>query len=148
MSRAKITAYINPDLVAAMRDLAIRQGRSASDVMEDAVHRFFDATRREAEHHALMGRLDRILARLSLLEHGQETLFELSAHTARFVMSVSPDIPEIDKAGVNARGSERFGNVVGAMVAKLRTGRSILRDQFGVTIAQTRGHSQTGAAAE
>ena len=148
MPRAKITAYVNQDLVAAMRRLAVHQGRSSSDVLEDAVHRFFDATRREGEHHALMARLDRIMARLALIEHGQETLFELTAHTTRFVMSVSPDIPEMDKADVNARGSERFRNVIAAMVAKLRTGRSILRDQFGPISAPTTANSSMGAAAE
>lgn len=148
MSRAKITAYINQDLVAAMRRLAVQQDRSTSDVLEDAVHRFFDSTRREGEHQALMARLDRLMARLALLEHGQETLFELTAHTTRFVMSVSPDIPEMDKADVNARGSERFRNVIAAMVAKLRTGRSILRDQFGPTGAPTMADSSMGAAAE
>ncbi len=148
MSRAKITAYINQDLVAAMRRLAVQQDRSSSDVLEDAVHRFFDATRREGEHHALMARLDRIMARLALIEHGQETLFELTAHTTRFVMSVSPDIPEMDKADVNARGSERFRNVIAAMVAKLRTGRSILRDQFDPAMQQVAAEPTVGAAAE
>ena len=148
MSRAKITAYINQDLVAATRRLAAHQGRSASDVLEDAVHRFFDATRQEGEHHALMARLDRMMARLALLEHGQETLFELTAHTTRFVMSVSPDIPEMDKADINARGSERFRNVIAAMLAKLRTGHSILRDQFGSTIEHSAPDSHVGAAAE
>jgi hypothetical protein len=80
----------------------------------------------------------------ALIEHGQETLFELTAHTTRFVMSVSPDIPEMDKADVNARGSERFRNVIAAMVAKLRTGRSILRDQFGPTSAPTTADSSMG----
>lgn len=148
MSRAKITAYINQDLVAAMRRLAVQQDRSASDVLEDAVHRFFDHTHREGEHHALMARLERIMARLALLEHGQETLFELTAHTARFVMSVAPDIPEMDKADINARGSERFRNVIAAMTAKLRTGRSILRDQFDPAIQHPATDATIGAAAE
>ena len=148
MARAKITAYINHDLVETMRRLAVQQDRSASDVLEDAVHRFFDATRQEGEHHALMARLDRIMSRLAVLEHGQETLFELTAHTTRFVMSVSPEIPEMDKADVNTRGSERFRNVIAAMVAKLRTGRSILRDQFGPSITHSTANPSVGAAAE
>lgn len=148
MSRAKITAYINYDLVNAMRRLAVQQDRSTSDVLEDAVHRFFDATRQEGEHHALMARLDRVLARLAVLEHGQETLFELNAHTARFVMSVSPDIPEIDKADVNTRGSERFRNVIAAIVAKLRTGRSVLRDHFDLAPQPVMAEAPVGAAAE
>ena len=62
--------------------------------------------------------------------------------------TVRPDIPEMDKADVNARGSERFRNVIAAMVAKLRTGRSILRDQFGPISAPTTANSSMGAAAE
>lgn len=148
MSRAKITAYLNHDLVNAMRRLAVQQDRSTSDVLEDAVHRFFDHTHREGEHHALMARLDRMMARLAVLEHGQETLFELTAHTARFVMSVSPDIPEIDKVDVNTRGSERFRNVIAAIVAKLRTGRSVLRDHFDPASPPVISDAPVGAAAE
>lgn len=148
MSRAKITAYINHDLADAMRRLAVQQDRSASDVLEDAVHRFFDHARREGEHHALMVRLDRVMSRLGVLEHGQETLFELTAHTARFVMSVAPDIPEPDKAAVNARGSERFRNVIGAMVTRLRSGRSVLREHFDSPAGQAPTDPSYGAAAE
>ena len=50
-----------------------------------------------AQRRKVSLRDDRMMARLALLEHGQETLFELTAHTTRFVMSVSPDIPEMDK---------------------------------------------------
>lgn len=148
MSRAKITAYINHDLVDAMRRLAVQQDRSASDVLEDAVHRFFDRARQEGEHHALMARLDRVMSRLGVLEHGQETLFELTAHTARFVMSVAPDVPELDKAAINTRGSERFQNVIAAMIAKLRAGRSVLRDHFDPGIHQVAAKPTVGAATE
>jgi len=96
----------------------------------------------------LMARLDRVMSRLGVLEHGQETLFELTAHTARFVMSVAPDIPEPDKAVVNTRGSERFRNVITAMIAKLRTGRSVMRDNFDPAKQQMAADPGVGAAAE
>jgi hypothetical protein len=131
MSRAKLTAYLNHDLADAVRRMAAHQDRSASDVVEDAVARFFGSAHREGEHHAVMERLNRIVSRLNAIERNQEALFELCCHAARFAMSIAPDIPERDRTAVNVRGSERFGNVIAAMIAKLGAGRSVWREHFG-----------------
>lgn len=130
MSRAKITAYITPDLADALKRVAAIKDRSVSDIIEDAIASSFSQAGRDAEHAALMARLEGITRRLGVIEKGQETHFELSAHAARFAMSMAPDIPDADKATLNARGAERFRNVIGAIVSRLSSGRSVWREHF------------------
>lgn len=130
MARSKVTARIHADLADSVRRVASLNDRSISDVIEDAVSRYFERAHADGEHHALLARLDRLGARLASIERNQETLFELSAHATRFVMSVAPDIPEQDRPAVNIRGSERFRNVIAAMIKKLASGSSVWREHF------------------
>jgi hypothetical protein len=132
MRRDKITAYIPNDMAETLRRLAAIGNRSVSDMVEDAIGKAFSSAGRDAEHAALMARLDAIQRRLGVIQHGQETLFELCAHAARFAMSVTPEIGEADRAAFNARGTERFRNVVDAIVTRLSKGRSVWRDHFAV----------------
>lgn len=129
MVRTKITARIPPDLADSLRRIAVLKDRSISDVVEEAIIRTF-ADRSEAEHAALVVKLDSIIRRLGVIEKSQESLFELSAHAARFAMSVAPEIPDADRAMLNARGSSRFQNVIAAIVARLAGGKSVWKDHF------------------
>ena len=72
-----------------------------------------------------MGTIDRIFHRPGVVEKAQETHFELTAQSARFVMSLAPEIPETDR---NARGAERLRNVLSLATARLVTGRSTWRE--------------------
>lgn len=130
MSRAKITAYVTQDLADALKRVAAIKDRSVSDIIEDAIATAFTNAGREAEHAAIMARLEMISRKLGVLEKGQETHFELSAHAARFAMSMAPEIPESDRPTLNARGSERFRNVIGAMIGRLSAGKSVWREHF------------------
>lgn len=144
MVRTKITARIPPDLADSLRRIAALKDRSVSDVVEDAIIRAF-SDRSEAEHAALTVKLDSIARRLGVIEKSQETLFELSAHTARFAMSVAPDIPDMDRAALNARGSARFQNVIAAIAARLSSGKSVWKEQFAEPAP---GQPTVGVAAE
>ncbi|MDP3736402.1 MAG: ribbon-helix-helix protein, CopG family [Hyphomonadaceae bacterium] len=130
MIRAKITAYIPQDLADTLRRVAAVRDRSVSDIVEEAIAKAFANSGREAEQAALMAKLDTIARKLGVLEKGQETHFELSAHAARFVMSVTPEVGEPEKVTFNARGAERFRNVIDAIVQRLAKGRSVWRDNF------------------
>jgi predicted transcriptional regulator len=149
MVRTKITARIPPDLAESLQRIAALKDRSVSEVVEDAIIKAF-TDRGEAEHAALVVKLDAISRRLTAIERGQETHFELSAHAARFAMSVAPDIPDADKPALNARGSARFQNVLASIVTRLAGGKSIWREHFAEpTSARTpapRDHA--GVAAE
>jgi hypothetical protein len=144
MVRTKITARIPPDLADSLRRVAVLKDRSVSDVVEEAIIRAF-ADKGEAEHTALIVKLDAIIRRLSVIEKSQETLFELTAHATRFSMSVAPDVSDSDRAILNARGSSRFQNVVAAIVTRISNGKSVWKDHFAETAP---AQSSVGVAAE
>lgn len=153
MARTKITAYVTPDIAETLKRVAAIDDRSVSDIIEDAVARRFASSGREAEHAALMAKLDQISRRIGVLEKGQETHFELSAQAARFTMSLAPEIADRDRAALSARGADRFRNLFAAIIAKLASGRSAWRDALAADanrpdLAQPGAALSVGAAAE
>ena len=130
MAREKITAYVPPDLALALKRVAAAKDRSLSDVVEDALARTLLGASLGVEHGALIAKLDMIGKRLGALEQGQETLFEFTAHAARFAMSVAPEVLEADHDAANARGAERFRSVIATIVRRIAAGKSLWREQF------------------
>jgi hypothetical protein len=128
MARAKITAYVTPTLADMLQRVAAIEDRSVSDIVEDAIAKRFAQAGRESEHAATMARLEQVMRRLGVIEKAQETHFELTAHAARFMLSLAPEIPEPDRAALSARGAERFGAIMDSIVSRLSRGRSTWRD--------------------
>ncbi len=128
MARAKITAYVTPDIAETLKRLAAIDNRSMSDIVEDAILRRLSNAGSEAEHAALMARLDQMGHQLKRIEHSQEAHFELTAQVGRFALSVAPEIPEADLPTLEARGSERLRNILGIVIARLAVGRSVCQD--------------------
>ena len=146
--REKITTYIPKDLADMLKRVAAVKDRSVSDVVEDAINKAFSNVGREVEHAALMAKLDVIHRAIGVVEKGQETHFELSAHAARFAMSVTPEIADNEKTVFNARGAERFRSVIDAIVTRLGRGRSVWRDHFAGEGPATSQPAQPVRAAE
>lgn len=142
MAREKITAYVPPDLAETMKRLAAVEGISLSDIVEEAISKHLSAARGEAEHAALMAKLENLQRRLGVIERSQETLFELTAHAARFSMSVAPEIADGERQHFNARGAERFANVIEAISKRLGGGKSVWKDNF---IVPAPGNTSVGA---
>ena len=146
MARAKIIAYLPPDLAETIRHLAAARKKSISDIAEDALTKGLLGVGRDVEHTALMAKLDAMHRRLGIIERSQETLFELTAHSARFSMSMAPDVPETDRARINARGAERFRGVIAAITARLGAGKSVWKDNFPAASASN-GHDMRAGPA-
>ena len=127
-ARAKITAYVTPQLADALQRVAAVEDRSVSDIVEDAIARRFSEPLREVEHAAVMARLEQIVRRLGVIEKAQETHFELSAQAARFAFTIAPEIPEADRPALSARGGERLRNLLAGIVSRLASGRTAWRE--------------------
>lgn len=130
MARTRLNVYVTPPLAEALRRVAALQNRSTSDLIESAISRYFTTAHSEAEHHAVMAKLERMTDRLGAIEKSHEIHFELACHSTRFLMSLAPDIPDPDKPAFSARGRLRFRNVIGVIVKRLQTGRSAWKDHF------------------
>lgn len=139
-ARIKVTTYLTPALAETVKRLAMVHDRSVSDVIEEAVIRRLADTGRDAEQAALMARLDAMIRQIGRMDHAQETHFEMSAQIARFVLSVSPDIPEGDRPTFEARGNERLRNILSIVVARLAGNRSVGRETLNQIAAAQPGH--------
>lgn len=146
MARTKITVYVTPDMADALKRLAAADDRSMSDIIEDAITRRLSDMGREVEHAAVMAKFEQILRRLGVLEKGVESHFELTAHAARFSLSVAPEIPETQLVAVNARGAERFRSILTAITARLTSGRSFWRETLS-GVHQPQAQPAAGVAA-
>lgn len=133
MARTKITAYVTPEVADTLKRVAAIEDRSFSDIIEDAILRRLADASRDAEHAALMVRLEQIARRLGVVERGQQTHFELSAQTSRFLLSVAPEIAETDRAALTARGADRFRNILRLAVSRLVSGGSTLEDAMNAS---------------
>jgi hypothetical protein len=128
MARIKISVYLTPDSADTLKRYAAAENRSMSDIIEDAVTKRLADHGREVEHAAVMRKFDHVLRRLGVIEKGVESHFELTAHATRFAMSVAPEIPETQIISVNARGADRFRNILSAITNRLASGRSFWRE--------------------
>lgn len=146
MVRQKITAYVPPDLADALKRVAAVKDRSVSDIVEDALHKSLTGVARDADHAALMAKLDQIARRLGVIERAQETLFEFNAHATRFAMSMAPDMPDADRAQANARGAERFRSLLNAVISRLGAGKSVLKENFPVVRPGNGAHDGANGA--
>ena len=130
MARCKITAYVTPDIAETLKRVATIDDRSVSDVIEDAIIRRLMDTGRDAEQAAIIASLNQVSRRLASIERNLETQFELSAQSARFMLSIAPEIPEADRASWSARGRSRLEKMISAVIARLASGRSTLQAAY------------------
>lgn len=146
MSRCKITAYVTPDIAETLKRVAVIESRSVSDIVEDAIVSKLMATDRGAQQAAIIASLGQVTRRLTAVERNLETQFELSAQSTRFLLSVTPEIPEADRTSWSVRGRDRLNNMLSVVIAKLAGGRSTLQDTYNQPErGDVPGSSQQGA---
>jgi hypothetical protein len=128
MARIKISVYVTPEVADTLKRLATVEDRSQSELIDDAIARRFAGTGHDAEHAAVIARLDALTRRLAVVEKAQERQFEFLAQGARFFLSVAPDIPVGERDTINARGAERLRNLLSLVATRLGAGRSAWRE--------------------
>ena len=128
MARIKISVYVTPEVADTLKRLATVEDRSQSDLIDEAIARRFAGTGHDAEHAAVIARLDALTRRLAVVEKAQERQFEFLAQGARFFLSVAPDIPVGERDTINARGAERLRNLLSLVATRLGAGRSAWRE--------------------
>jgi hypothetical protein len=148
MARCKITTYVTPDIAETLKRVAAIDDRSVSDIVEDAIVQKLMATDRGAGQAAIVASLGQVTRRLTAVERNLETHFELSAQAARFVLSVTPEIPEADRPSWSARGRDRLNNMLSVIIAKLAGGRSTLQDTYDAPDRGPAPHSLQPEAAQ
>src|SRR5215471_4621410 len=128
MTKARLSVYLDPDMMAQLTELAERKRQSKSLIAEAAITSFMtpdDADRREA---VVTRRLDLLTRQGERLERDLSVVAETLALFIRFWLTVTPQLPQSAQAAAQATGRERFASFLEALGRRLAKGRSVLRE--------------------
>lgn len=122
MSKARLSVYLDHDLMEALATFADKRGRSRSLVAEAAIASFLSPDADEQREAAITKRLDRIDRRLSRLERDLGIDIEMLGLFVRSWLINTPPLPEAEKSAVRKQGAERFDGFVEALGRRLARG--------------------------
>jgi hypothetical protein len=128
MKKARLSVYLDPDMMAQLAELADRKRQPKSLIAEAAIMSFLtpdDADRREA---VVTRRLDLLTRQGERLERDLSVVAETLALFIRFWLTVTPPLPQSAQAAAQAKGGERFESFLEALGRRLAKGRSVLRE--------------------
>jgi hypothetical protein len=128
MKKARLSVYLDPDMMARLTELADRKHQSKSLIAEAAITSFLtpdDADRREA---VVTRRLDLLTRQGERLERDLWIAAETLALFIRFWLTVTPSLPESAQAAAQAKGRERFESFLETLGRRLAKGQSVLRE--------------------
>jgi hypothetical protein len=128
MKKARLSVYLDPDMMAQLTELADRKHQSKSLIAEAAITSFLtpdDADRREA---VVTRRLDLLTRQGERLERDLWIAAETLALFIRFWLTVTPPLPETAQAAAQAKGRERFESFLETLGRRLAKGQSVLRE--------------------
>jgi hypothetical protein len=126
MKKARLSVYLDPDMMAQLAELADRKHQSKSLIAEAAITSFLtpdDADRREA---VVTRRLDLLTRQGERLERDLWIAAETLALFIRFWLTVTPPLPESAQAAAHAKGRERFESFLETLGRRLAKGQSVL----------------------
>src|ERR1700757_2096551 len=128
MTKARLSVYLDPDMLAQLAELADHKQQSKSLIAEAAITSFLtpdDADRREA---AVTRRLDLLARQGERVERDLWIAAETLALFIRFWLTVTPPLPENAQAAAQAKGRERFESFLETLGRRLAKGQSVLRE--------------------
>ena len=128
MKKARLSVYLDPHTMVQLTELADRKRQSKSLIAEAAITSFLtpdDADRREA---AVSRRLDLLARQGERVERDLWIAAETLALFIRFLLTVTPPLPEGAQAAAQAKGRERFESFLESLGRRLAKGQSVLRE--------------------
>lgn len=128
MKKARLSVYLEPDMLAQLTELADCKQQSKSLIAEAAITSFLtpdDSDRREA---VVTRRLDLLTRQGERLERDLSIAAETLALFIRFWLTVTPPLPESAQLAAQAKGRERFESFLETLGRRLAKGQSVLRE--------------------
>jgi hypothetical protein len=128
MKKARLSVYLDSDMMAQLTELAHRKDQPKSLIAEAAILSFLtpdDSDRREA---VVTRRLDLLTRQGERLERDLSIVAETVALFIRFWLTVTPALPQGAQAAAQATGRERFESFLETLGRRLAKGRSVLRE--------------------
>src|SRR6516164_330021 len=128
MKKAQLSIYLDPEIFANLEAYAKHQGKPKSLVAEAAIASFLSPDASDRREAAIAKRLDRIARVLERLERNDGVTLETIALFIRFWLTSTPALPEQSSPEARAKGTERYDRFVEALVRRLSSGATILKE--------------------
>ncbi|MGE0521655.1 MAG: CopG family transcriptional regulator [Variibacter sp.] len=128
--KARLSVYLDPDLMRSLADFAARRDKSRSLITEAAIASFLSPDADERREAAIAKRLDGIDRRMQRLERDTGIAVETMALFVRFWLSSTPPLPDATQAAARAKAGERYDGFLNALGRRLAKGPK-LRQEIG-----------------
>jgi len=127
-SKARLSVYLDPDIMAALAAYADRRDQSRSLIAEAAIASFLSPDADEQLEAAIARRLDRIDRRLTRNERDTGIAVEMIAMFVRFWLSNAPPPPESERALLRRLGNDRYDAFIEALGRRLAKGPRVRQE--------------------
>lgn len=127
-SKARLSVYLDPDIMAALAAYADRREQSRSLIAEAAIASFLSPDADEQREAAIAKRLDRIDRRLTRNERDTGIAVEMIAMFVRFWLSNAPPPPESERALLRRLGNDRYDAFIEALGRRLAKGPRVRQE--------------------
>lgn len=126
--KAKVSVYLDPDVMTMLADYAARRSQSQSMIAEAAIASFLSPDADERREAAIAKRLDQIDRRLNRQERDIGIAVETMAVFVRFWLATTPALPEPAAQAVRAKAAERYNAFVTALGRRLAQGPKLRQE--------------------
>ena len=119
MSKARLSVYLDQELMQALASWADRRGQSRSLVAEAAIASFLSPDGDERREAAMAKRIDRLDRKVARLERDLGIGVEMIALFVRFWLTSTPPPPESERAALRRLGGDRYDAFIEALGRRL-----------------------------
>ena len=126
--KARLSVYLDPELMAALAGYADRRERSRSLIAEAAIASFLSPDSDEAREAAITKRIDQFDRRMTRLERDVGIGVEMIALFVRFWLSNAPPPPESERVLLRKQGGDRYDAFMAALGRRLAKGPKVRQE--------------------
>ena len=126
--KCRLSAYLEPALMAQLSELAKRKKQSMSLVAEAAIASFLTPDEDDRREAAIVRRLDRLARQGERIERDLVVSVEAMALFIRCWVTVTSSMPDNLQELAQAKGRDRFASFLGMLGQRLATGQRIFHE--------------------
>jgi predicted transcriptional regulator len=127
-AKARLSVYLDPELMQALAAYADRRGQSRSLIAEAAIASFLSPDGDERREAAMTKRIDRLDRKVARLERDLGISVEMIALFVRFWLTSTPPPPESDRTVLRSLGGDRYDAFIDALGRRLASGRRVAQE--------------------
>lgn len=125
MSKPRVNLRISHKLYAELEQRVRAPGVTKTDIVEEALSRFFDPEANLVLEERLLRRMDAFDKRQGEIERDTALCLETTAHFVFYWLTQTEPIPQGERDAAHALGQRRFDHFIQQVAKKLGNARSV-----------------------